>query len=88
MRRGRRDRARAKAVHDEGQHVAKGHGVASGTAAVVAVVVMAGMCEHKCEPDARLVQALVEAADGFCQEEEQAVSEPSLDLASLQLKPQ
>ena len=46
---------------------------------------MAGMCEPKCEPDARLVQALVEAADGFCQEEEQAVSEPSLDLASLQL---
>jgi hypothetical protein len=49
---------------------------------------MAGMCEPKCEPDARLVQALVEAADGSCQEEEQAVSEPSLDLATLHLKPQ
>jgi hypothetical protein len=49
---------------------------------------MAGMCEPKCKPDARLVLALVEAADGFCQEEERAVSEASLDLATLHLKPQ
>jgi hypothetical protein len=38
------------------------------TAAAVTVVVMAGMCEPKCKPDARLVLVLVEAADGFCQE--------------------
>jgi hypothetical protein len=49
---------------------------------------MAGMCEPKCEPDARLVLVLVEAADRFCQEDEQAVSEASLDLATLHLKPQ